>query len=58
MPRQMGRLKKHFYKDRQLVIFNAIPEDGRKIYVDASKGLKEALCPEAIRENYFTEFES
>lgn len=38
--------------------FYAIQEDDRKTYVDASKGLKEALCPEASRENYFAEFES
>jgi hypothetical protein len=44
-----GQAASHFY---------AIPEDDRKTYVDASKGLKEALCPEASRENYFAEFES
>ena len=31
--------------------FYAIPEDDRKSYDDASKGLKEALCPKASREN-------
>ena len=31
---------------------------GRQKYGDASKGLKEALCPKAGRENYFAEFES
>ena len=44
-----GQAASHFY---------AIPEDDRKSYDDASKGLKEALCPKASRENYFAEFES
>ena len=44
-----GQAASHFY---------AIPEDDKKSYDDASKGLKEALCPKASRENYFAEFES
>ena len=44
-----GHAASHFY---------AIPEDDKKLYDDASKGLKEALCPKASREYYFAEFES
>lgn len=44
-----GQAGSHFY---------AIPEDDRKSYADASKGLKEAMCPKASRENYFAQFES
>ena len=62
VPRQMGerqktRLKKAFLQGQAAGHFYAIPEDDRKIYVDASKGLKEALYPEASRENYFAEFD-
>ena len=44
-----GQAASHFY---------AIPEDDRKSYDDASKGLKEAFCLKASRENYFAESES
>ena len=38
--------------------FYATPEDDRKSYENASKSLKEALCPKTSRENYFAEFET
>ena len=65
MPRRMGgkqkiKLKKlpAFLRGQAASHFYAIPEDDRKSYDDASKGLNEALRPKASRENYFAEFES
>lgn len=38
--------------------FYAIPEDNRKTFEDAIKGLTEAMCPHAQRENFYQQFES
>lgn len=47
-----------FLREQAASHFYAIPEDDRKSYEDASKSLKEAMCPQASRENYFAQFES
>ena len=44
----IGQAASHFY---------AIPEDDRKTYATAVKGLTRAMCPAAKRENFYAEFE-
>ena len=44
-----GEAASHYY---------ALEEDSRKSYADATKALKEAMCPSACKEVFYAEFEA
>ena len=44
-----GEAASHYY---------AVEEDSCKSYVDATKALKEAMCPSACKEVFYAEFEA
>lgn len=46
-----------FLRGRAASNFYALPENDRKTYADAVKSMRQALCPQANRENFFAEFE-
>ena len=47
-----------FLRGRAATHFYAIPADERKTYDEATKKLKDALCPAVERENYYVKFEA
>ena len=46
-----------FLRGRAACNSYAIPEGERRTYNDAVKSMRRALCPQAKRENFFSEFE-
>ena len=46
-----------FLRGRAACNFYAIPEGERRTYNDAVKSMRQALCLQAKRENFFAEFE-